>query len=134
MGEGGSGNRVSSVAKQAAIGRAFELATIGSPEYKSSVFSSYAERYPSLLEEINAKNYDDLLEKSYMQMAAETEMQFAKMPIGTTYHRGNLDYLTSAGGTNSIAMLRDLIQNQNLNVFRGGDPHDFLYRVDQKQD
>ena len=130
MGEGGSGNRVSSVAKQAAIGRAFELATIGSPEYKSSVFSSYAERYPSLLEEINAKNYDDLLEKSYMQMAAETEMQFAKMPIGTTYHRGNLDYLTSAGGTNSIAMLRDLIQNQNLNVFRGGDPHDFLYRVD----
>ena len=130
MGEGGYGDRISSVAKQAAIGRAFELATVGSPEYKSSVFSAYGEKYPSLLEEINAKNYDDLLEKAYMQMGAETEMQFGKMPIGTTYHRGDLDYLTSAGGTNSIAMLRDVIQNQNLNVFRGGDPHDFLYRVD----
>lgn len=130
MGEGGFGNRISSVAKQAAIGRAFELATVGSPEYKSSVFSAYGAKYPSLLEAINAKNYDDLLEKSYMQMGAETEMQFGKMPIGTTYHRGDLDYLTSAGGTNSIAMLRDVIQNQNLNVFRGGDPHDFLYRVD----
>ena len=124
------GERTSSLAKQAAIGRAFMLAAEGSPQYKSSVFSAYGEKYPSLMEAIRAKNYDDLLEKSYTQLGRETDMQFQRMPVQTTYHGGNLDYVTSTGGTNSIAMLRDVIQNQNLNVFRGGDPHDFLNKID----
>lgn len=123
-------NRVSSVAKQAAIGRAFMLAAEGSPEYKSSVFSAYGDRYPQLLDTIGAKDYDDLVRMSYQQMEAETNQQFNALPIQTTYHGGDLDYTTSLGGTNSLAMLRDVRQNQNLNVFRGGDPHEFLYRVD----
>jgi len=123
-------DRVSSLAKQGAIGRAFMMAAGESPEYKAAVFEAYGREYPELLEAIDAKNYDDLLQKAYAQLAAETKLQFGQMPISTTYHRGDLDYVTSSGGTNSIAMLRDVIQNQNMNVFRGGDPHDFLYQVD----
>jgi len=125
-------DRVASLSKQAAVGRAFMLAAKGTPEYKSSVFSAYGREYPSLMEAINAKNYDDLLEKSYTQLGKETQMQFDRLPIQTTYHGGDLDYVTSTGGTNSIAMLRDVMQNQNLNVFRGGDPHDFLNKVDPR--
>ena len=123
-------DRIASLAKQAAIGRAFMLAAKGTPEYKSSVFSAYGQQYPSLMEAINAKNYDDLLEKSYTQLGKETQMQFDRLPVQTTYHGGDLDYVTSTGGTNSIAMLRDVMQNQNLNVFRGGEPHDFLNKID----
>lgn len=130
MPETGGGARGSSIAKQAAIGRAFSLAVEGSPEYKSSIFSAYASRYPSLLESVQAKDYEDLLQKSYRQLAAETKLQFDRLPVGTTYHRGDLDYVTSTGGTNSIGMLRDVIQNKNLNVFRGGDRHDFLNEID----
>lgn len=122
--------RVSSIAKQAAIGRAFMLAAEGSPEYKSSVFSAYGNKYPQLLDTIGATSYDELVDLSYRQMAAETDQQFNRLPIQTTYHGGDLDYTTSLGGTNSLAMLRDVRQNQNLNVFRGGDPHEFLYQVD----
>lgn len=130
MQESGAGARTSSLAKQAAIGRAFMMAAQGSPEYKSAVFSAYGQKYPTLMDAINAKDYDDLLEKSYVQLGRETDMQFRQMPIQTTYHGGDLDYVTSTGGTNSIGMLRDVIQNQNLNVFRGGDPHDFLNKID----
>lgn len=122
--------RKSSLAKQAAIGRAFMLAADGSPEYKATVFSAYSDKYPELMEVIGAKGYDDLLEKSYRQLAAETKLQFRNMPIQTTYHGGDLEYATSTGGTNSIAMMQDVLQNQNLNVFRGGDPHDFLHQID----
>lgn len=130
MKESGYGGRVSSMAKQASIGRAFMMAAGESPEYKAAVFEAYGKEYPELLDAIDAKSYDDLLEKSYMQLAAETKMQFENLPISTTYHGGDLDYVTSEGGTNSIGMLRDTIQNQNMNVFRGGDRHDFLNEVD----
>jgi len=130
LGEGGFANRPSSVAKQVAIGRAFEMAVQGSPEYKSQVFSAYGEKYPSVLEAVGAKDYDDLVQKSYLQMQAETEAQFNRLPVNTFFHPGDFEYVTSKGGTNSIGMLRDVIQNQNLNVFRGGDPHEFLSRVD----
>ena len=130
LGETGAGGRESSVAKQAAIGRAFQLAVQGSPEYKSQVFAAYGEKYPSVLEAVGARDYDDLVQKSYLQMQAETEAQFNRLPVNTFYHPGDFDYVTSQGGTNSIGMLRDVIQNQNLNVFRGGDPHEFLSRID----
>jgi|11BtaG_2_1085332.scaffolds.fasta_scaffold09626_2 hypothetical protein len=130
LGDTGRASRESSIAKQAAIGQAFRLAVQGSPEYKSQVFAAYGEKYPSVLEAVGARDYDDLVQKSYLQMQAETEAQFNRLPVNTFYHPGDFDYVTSQGGTNSIGMLRDVIQNQNLNVFRGGDPHEFLSRVD----
>lgn len=129
-GETGWGSRQSSIAKQAAIGRAFDLAVEGSPEYKSAVFDEFGEKMPQVLDAVGARNYDDLLEKSYRQMELETEAQFNRLPVNTFFHPGDFEYTTKFGGTNSIAMLRDINQMRNLNVFRGGDPHEFLSRVD----
>ena len=117
----------SSLAKQSAIGRAHQLAVEGSPEYKSSVFDAYAKQMPGLLEQVGAKNYDDLMEKAYRQLAKETDEQFKQLPYNFSYHRkGEGDYL---GG--SKEMMADVHGNKHLYVFQGGDPHDFLNRMDK---
>ena len=117
----------SSLAKQSAIGRAHQLAVEGSPEYKSSVFDAYAKQMPDVLEQAGAKNYDDLMEKAYRQLAKETDEQFKQLPYNFSYHRaGEGDYL---GG--SKEMMADVHGNKHLYVFQGGDPHDFLNRVDK---
>ena len=117
----------SSLAKQSAIGRAHQLAVEGSPEYKTSVFDAYAKQMPEVLEQSGAKNYDDLMEKAYRQLAKETDQQFQQLPYNFSYHRkGEGDYL---GG--SKEMMSDVHGNKHLYVFQGGDPHDFLNRVDK---
>jgi hypothetical protein len=117
----------SSLAKQSAIGRAHQLAVEGSPEYKSAVFDAYAKQMPDLLEQVGAKDYDDLMEKAYRQLAKETDEQFKQLPYNFSYHRaGEGDYL---GG--SKEMMADVHGNKHLYVFQGGDPHDFLNRVDK---
>jgi len=117
----------SSLAKQSAIGRAHQLAVEGSPEYKSAVFDAYAKQMPDLLEQVGAKNYDDLMEKAYRQLAKETDEQFKQLPYNFSYHRaGEGEYL---GG--SKEMMADVHGNKHLYVFQGGDPHDFLNRLDK---
>jgi hypothetical protein len=117
----------SSLAKQSAIGRAHQLAVEGSPEYKSSVFDAYAKQMPDVLEQAGAKDYDDLMEKAYRQLAKETDEQFKQLPYNFSYHRaGEGDYL---GG--SKEMMADVHGNKHLYVFQGGDPHDFLNRMDK---
>jgi len=116
----------SSLAKQSAIGRAHQLAVEGSPEYKTSVFDAYAKQMPDLLEQSGAKNYDDLMEKAYRQLAKETDEQFQKLPYNFSYHRaGEGDY------RGSKEMMADVHSNKHLYVFQGGDPHDFLNRIDK---
>jgi hypothetical protein len=116
----------SSLAKQSAIGRAHQLAVEGSPEYKSSVFDAYAKQMPDLLEQVGAKDYDDLMEKAYRQMAKETDQQFQQLPYNFSFHRkGEGDYK----GSNE--MMADVHGNKHLYVFQGGDPHDFLNRMDK---
>ena len=117
----------SSLAKQSAIGRAHQLAVEGSPEYKSAVFDAYSKQMPDLLEQVGAKDYDDLMEKAYRQLAKETDEQFKQLPYNFSYHRkGEGDYL---GG--SKEMMADVHGNKHLYVFQGGDPHDFLNRMDK---
>jgi hypothetical protein len=117
----------SSLAKQSAIGRAHQLAVEGSPEYKTSVFDAYAREMPDVLEQSGAKNYDDLMEKAYRQLAKETDEQFKQLPYNFSYHRaGEGDYL---GGSKD--MMADVHGNKHLYVFQGGDPHDFLNRMDK---
>ena len=117
----------STLAKQSAIGRAHQLAVDGSPEYKSAVFDAYAKQMPDLLEQVGAKDYDDLMEKAYRQLAKETDEQFKQLPYNFSYHRaGEGDYL---GGSKD--MMADVHGNKHLYVFQGGDPHDFLNRVDK---
>lgn len=115
-------NSESSLQKQAPIGRAFALAATGHPEYKKAVFEAYQRNLP---EAMHAKDYDDLLAQAYRQLAHETKKQFHSLPIATSYHRnGEGNYGTSK------EMLKDIYNNKHLNVFQGGDPHEFLHEVD----
>jgi hypothetical protein len=114
-----------SLAKQSAVGKTFELAATDAPAYKNAVFEAYKKEFPNIVEQANAKDYDDLLEKAYLQLAKETEEQFSRLPINLSYHQaGEGNYKSSA------EMLHDVHRNKHLYVFQGGDPHDFLNAVD----
>ena len=115
----------SSLAKQSAIGSTFLAGAEGSPQYKSAIFDAYARAYPEVLEQAGAKNYDDLLEKAYRQLAIETDAQFKTLPLKMSYHKaGEGNY------GNSKELLEDIYGNRHMYVFQGGDKHDFLNRVD----
>ena len=115
----------SSLAKQSAIGRTFQLAADGDDAYKQSVFEAYGRRYPELVEATGAKNYDQLLEASYRQLAKETADQFHTLPVNMSYHRAGEGNYQSSG-----EMLKDIYGNRHLYVYQGGDPHDFLNAID----
>jgi len=115
----------SSLAKQSAIGRAQQLAVEGSPEYKTAVFDAYAKQMPDLLEQVGAKNYDDLMEKAYRQLAKETDDQFKILPYNFSYHRAGEGNYNGA-----MDMASDVHGNKHLYVYQGGDKHDFLNRID----
>lgn len=115
----------SSLAKQSAIGRTFQLAADGDDAYKRSVFEAYGKRYPQLVEATGAQNYDQLLEASYRQLAKETADQFHALPVNMSYHRAGEGNYQSSG-----EMLKDIYGNRHLYVYQGGDPHDFLNAID----
>lgn len=115
----------SSLAKQSAIGRTFQLAVDGDDAYKKAVFEAYGKRNPELIEATGAQNYDQLMEAAYRQLAKETADQFHNLPVNMSYHRaGEGNYRSSA------EMLRDVYGNRHLYVYQGGDPHDFLNAID----
>ena len=115
----------SSLAKQSAIARTHELALTDDPAYKSAVFDAYAREMPEVLEQAGAKNYDDLMEKAYRQLAKETDAQFQALPFNFSYHRGGEG---NYSGTKEL--LEDIHGNKHMYVYQGGDPHDFLNKVD----
>ena len=115
----------SSLAKQSGIARTFDLAVQGSPEYKSAIFGAYSREMPDLMEQIGAKNYDDLMEKAYRQMAKETDDQFKQLPYNFSYHRAGEGNYNGAKD-----MASDVHGNRHLYVYQGGDKHDFLHNVD----
>lgn len=117
----------SSLVKQSPIGRVFQLGATDDPAYKSAVFESYGRKFPQLIEQTGAKNYDQLLEAAYKQLAKETKQQFESLPVNMSFHRaGEGNYLSSGD------MLKDVYGNRHLYVFQGGDPHQFLNEVDPK--
>jgi hypothetical protein len=117
----------SSLAKQSAIGRVFQLAAEDDPVYKKAVFDAYAKRYPKLVERSGAKDYDQLVQAAYLQLAREAEQQFHSLPVRMSFHRkGEGDY----SGSNE--MLRDVYGNKHLYVYQGGDPHPFLNVIDPR--
>lgn len=115
----------SSLAKQSAIGRTFQIAAEGDDAYKQAVFNAYGNRFPELVESTGAQNYDQLMEAAYKQLAKETADQFRALPVNMSFHRaGEGNYRSSN------EMLRDIYGNRHLYVYQGGDPHDFLNAVD----
>lgn len=118
----------SSLAKQSGIGRAYEIAAEFPNKYpKDKIFEGYLNdaEYGPIIKSLGIKNYDDLLQKSYKQLEKETTDQFSKLPVKMSFHGGNLNYLDSS------EMLKDVIGHNHLTVFRGGDKHEFLNKVDQ---
>ena len=115
----------SSLLKQGPIGRVFELAATDNPQYKDAVFGAYLREMPEVVEQSGAKSYDELMSRSYEQLAKETEEQFKRLPLNLSYHRageGNYD--------SSRELLKDVYGNKHMYVYQGGDPHDFLNKVD----
>lgn len=117
----------SSLAKQSGIGRVFELALEESPAYKKAVFDSYAKQMPEVIEKSGAKNYDDLMEKAYLQLSKETQQQFNNLPVSLSFHKGGEGQYAS-----SNEMLQDIFGNKHLYVYQGGSPHDFLNQIDKR--
>ncbi len=113
-----------SLMKQSGIARTFREAAEGTPEYKSALFERYGEVMPEVVERAGAQNYDQLTEAAYRQLARETDDQFARLPVETRYHYGEGEYPVPS------AMLRDILAEGRLNVFRGGDRHPYLSDVD----
>lgn len=117
----------SSLSKQSGIGRTYELATEFSNAYpKNRVFEGYLAdpEFGPIIQARGIKSYDDLLEQSYKELEKETMQQFKSLPVRMSFHQGNLNYNDSA------EMLRDVIGHNHLTVFRGGDRHEFLNKVD----
>lgn len=119
----------SSLAKQSGIGRTYEIAAEYSGQYpKNRVFDGYLAdpEYGPIIQQMGIKSYDELLEKSYKQLEKETMQQFKSLPVRMSFHNGELNYL------DSNEMLRDIIGHNHLTVFRGGDRHEFLNKLDQQ--
>lgn len=117
----------SNIIKQSAIGQTFLIATQGDPLYGEIVFNMYRKQFPEIIEETGAKNYDEFVAKAYGQLGQEVGEQFdalSSMGLQTTYHYGDLNY------PSSDAMRMDLFGNRNLDVFRGGERHDYLNEID----
>ena len=113
-----------SLAKQAGIARVFDLAASGDDAYKKALFERYGETMPEVVEQAKAQNYDQLTEAAYRRLAEETRNQFDVLPIQTSFHGGVGEYPQPS------AMLRDVMSRGRLNVFQGGDRHDFLHDID----
>ncbi len=119
---------ISSLAKQSGIGRTYQIATEMPQNYpKDQVFQSYLNdpEYAPIIKQLGINNYDDLVAASYKQLEKETQEQFKSLPIKMSFHEGNLNY------NDSQEMLRDIIGHNHLTVFRGGDKHEFLNKVDK---
>jgi hypothetical protein len=117
----------SSLTKQSGIGRTYEIAAEFGDKYpKQTVFEGYLSdpEYGPIIQSLGIKNYDDLLERSYKQLEQETTQQFNALPVRMSYHNGELNYL------DSNEMLRDIVGHNHLTVYRGGDRHEFLNKVD----
>ena len=118
-------NPPSSLQKQAPIGRIFLEATKETPQYKAATLKSYERVMPKVLEQAKVKSYDDLLEKSYVQLAKEVKSQFDAMPVAMSYYRGGEGSYKS-----SKELFEDIDKRGHMFVYQGGDPHDFLGQTD----
>lgn len=115
---------VSSLRRQYAIGKAYELAAEKHPEYEKGVFDDYKRNHPAIVSQAGAHDYSSLVRSSYGAAAKETKNQFHSIPLKFQFHGGDLNY------HNSGEMLRDINLHGNMTVFRGGDRHEYLHHVD----
>ena len=89
-------------------------------ELERSIFDSYKERFPKLIEEFKIKDYEDLVKKSYEQLIKEIDIQYNSLPINVEFHTGDKNY------ENSSEMFDDVINYNHMWVFLGGEDHPAL--------
>lgn len=116
----------SSSTKQRPIAQAFDRATKDDNYYPQAIFDAYKRKMPEMIDKHGIENYDDLVKKSYGALRGETDKQFASLPINMSYHHGAGQYQSSP------EMLRDVVGNKHLYVYRGGDEHPALAGVDAR--
>jgi hypothetical protein len=117
----------SSLRKQSAIGISYGLAASKAEKYKQRVFNAYQQdaEYGPIIKNLGIKNYDDLVRASYKQLEKETIDQFRSLPVSMSFHKaGEGNYFDSA------EMVKDVHLHNHLFVFQGGEPHEFLGKID----
>lgn len=118
----------SSLEKQFPIGKTYETMASGiDPDLKRQLFAQYLRAYPDIVRKSGASNYDELVPAAYERLGVENAQQLDRMMndgIKLSYHQGNLNY------ANSPQMLEDVFLNKHLYTFAGGDPHEYLNKVD----
>jgi hypothetical protein len=117
----------SSLTKQSAIGRVYEMAAEGKEPYKKAVFEAYRKQMPEVVEAAGAKSYDELMAAAYKQLSKETAAQFDRLPANMSFYRNG-----EGAYADSRQMLHDLHGDNHLTVFQGGEPHDFLNEIDPR--
>ena len=126
-----AGDVVSSLERQAPIASAFEQMprfSDVSPQAlakKQAVFQTYVDDMPEIWSETQAKTYDQLIMDAYAAAAKQTKEQFMALPVKMRFHKHD------EGNYQNSDMLRDDIRNNNsMNVYQGGDPHEFWDEID----
>jgi len=118
----------SSLEKQFPIAKAYEaLATNPDPRFQGRIFAEALRNYPEAVRKSGATNYQELVPAAYEQLGKENAQQFERMldkGMKFSYGHEGVTY------KDSPEMLRDALLNKHLSVFRGGDRHEFLNKID----
>jgi hypothetical protein len=116
--------------KQKPIAHAYHVAASGDEDYKQNVFKAYQRQHPDMVKDSGAIDYDSLTKASYGAMERETGNQYdhLKQHIKFDYHDGDKNY------KDSNAMRDDLHNNKHMDVYKGGDEHEFLNKKDAGSD
>lgn len=116
----------SSLAKQGPIGKTYDAAAVGSPEYTKAVFAAYQKSMPSAVAGNQITSYAQLVRASYESLAKEVKREYEAISkeITIEYHSGEHNYASSD------AMREDAEKNHHLWVYEGGERHEFLGDTD----
>lgn len=118
----------SSLEKQFPIAKTYEEMVKGiEPTLQAKMFAQYLRSYPEAVRKSGATNYSELIPASYEQLAKENAQQLDRMlnqGMNLSYHKGDLNY---AG---SPQMLEDALINKHMYTYAGGEPHEYLNRID----
>jgi ADP-ribosyltransferase exoenzyme len=116
--------------KQKPIAHAYHVAASGDEDYKKNVFKAYQSQHPDMVKKSGAIDYDSLTKASYGAMERETGKQYDHLSqhVKFDYHGGDKDY------KDSNAMRDDLHNNKHMDVFNGGEEHEFLNKKDAGSD
>jgi organic radical activating enzyme len=124
---------VSSAQKQTPVARAFEMLSSENvdPKVKQQIFKQYLQSHPDLVKKSGATSYDELTQAAYQQMAKETAGQFQALQGSGV--KLSFDPTGEKAYKSSKEMLEDALQNKQLTVFQGGEPHPALNKEANEQ-